>query len=54
MSRSLANKNVAYNRLTKSANQTEPNPYTWKPGGKNKKFPRYFKKPKNLKSSEKI
>ena len=26
---------------------------TWKPSGKNEKFPRYLKKPKNLKSSEK-
>ena len=26
---------------------------TWKPAGKNEKFPRYLKNPKNLKSSEK-
>ena len=33
--------------------ENKPNPETRKPHGKNQKFPRYLKNPKNLKSSEK-
>ena len=50
----LATKDVFYDRLSESANQTEQKPKTSKSGGKNEKFPRYFKNHKNLKSSEKI
>ena len=44
---------VYHDRLPESQNQNNPPSCKWKPAGKNEKFPRYLKNPKNLKSSKK-